>query len=58
MENIRERKYIIDQYDWLEQGSQKGRLETARKMKADNLPLDTIQKYTDLSAETIQSLQP
>lgn len=32
------------------------KLESARKMKEDNLPTDVIQKYTGLSADEIESL--
>jgi len=52
MENIQQRKFILDQLNWKEEG----KIETARKMKKDNLSLDTIRKYTDLPTETIQSL--
>ncbi len=48
----------------LEKGIEKGRaegrvegfLETARKMKADGLPIDTITKYTGLTTEEISRL--
>jgi len=52
MQNIQQRKYVLDQLNWKEEG----KIETAKKMKKDNLPLDTIRKYTDLPVETIQSL--
>ncbi|MCL2087775.1 MAG: hypothetical protein FWH05_09330 [Oscillospiraceae bacterium] len=40
----------------MQEGVQKGILETARKMKMDNIPLDIIRKYTDLPAATIRAL--
>ncbi len=53
---------------WVEQGEQKGirkgiqkgrveeRLETAKKMKKDNLPIEMILKYTGLSSKEIEAL--
>ena len=42
------------------EGRQKGRVEEkfviARGMKADGLPVETIAKYTGLSAEEIENL--
>ncbi|MDR0302885.1 MAG: Rpn family recombination-promoting nuclease/putative transposase, partial [Treponema sp.] len=44
----------------LQQGIHQGRLETSleyiRKMKADNLPVSQISKYTGLSAQQIQDI--
>lgn len=40
----------------LEKGLEKGKFEIARNMKADKLPIETIMKYTDLSAEEIEVL--
>lgn len=44
----------------MKQGMQQGMLqkqyEIARQMKADGMPMDTITKYTGLSAEVIDSL--
>ena len=47
-----------------EEGREEGRaegehnmaIETARKMKADGMPVDVIAKYTDLSVEEIEAL--
>nr|WP_121272935.1 hypothetical protein [Pedobacter schmidteae] len=45
----------------LEQGLEKGAhtkaIETAKKMSADNMPIDQIIKYTGLSKEEIEALQ-
>ncbi len=49
---------------WVEQGEQKGiqkgrvegLLETAKKMKKDNLPIEMILKYTGLSSKEIEAL--
>ena len=50
---------IVMEGQYLE-GEAKGRAEgirdTARKMKADGLPLDVISKYTGLTAEEIEAL--
>lgn len=40
----------------IREGVEKSRLDTARNMKADGLPLETIAKYTHLSAEEIEKL--
>ena len=40
----------------MEKGLEKGKLEIARSMKADKLPIETIIKYTGLSAEEIDNL--
>ena len=40
----------------LEQGAQSEKLETARRMKADGLPIDVISKYTQLSPDEIAKL--
>ena len=40
----------------LEQGAQSEKLETARRMKADGLPIDVITKYTQLSPDEIAKL--
>jgi len=37
-------------------GQNKANLENARKMKADNMPVSQISKYTGLSMETIAQL--
>jgi hypothetical protein len=55
MERI-QRKYASDYLNAIDEAEQKNKRETARRMKQDNLPLDTIKKYTDLPAETIQAL--
>ena len=38
------------------EGRNEANLENARKMKADNMPVSQISKYTGLSAETITQL--
>jgi predicted transposase/invertase (TIGR01784 family) len=40
----------------MEKGLEKGKFEIARNMKADKLPIETIIKYTGLSAEEIEAL--
>jgi len=40
----------------LAEGLAEGRAETARKMKADNMPVELISKYTGLMAEEIEQL--
>ncbi len=41
---------------WEERGEQRGRVETAKKMKKDNLPIEMILKYTGLSSKEIEAL--
>lgn len=45
---------------WERKGIEKGinlkARETARKMLSDNLPLETIEKYTDLPKEEIKKM--
>jgi hypothetical protein len=59
MENIRT-KYAFKELNWMAEGEEKGNVErqreTARRMKADNLPFDAILRYTDLPAEEIYAL--
>jgi predicted transposase/invertase (TIGR01784 family) len=38
------------------EGRAEGKLEIAKSMKADKLPIETIIKYTGLSAEEIETL--
>ena len=40
----------------LEKGIEKGHIEDARKMKADDMPTELIAKYTGLSPEEINAL--
>ena len=40
----------------MEKGMEKGKFEIAKSMKADKLPIETIIKYTGLSAEEIEAL--
>ena len=40
----------------LAEGMEKGKLEIARSMKADKLPIETIIKYTGLTADEIEAL--
>ena len=37
-------------------GLAKGKMDNARKMKADNMPTDLIAKYTGLTIEEIEAL--
>ena len=39
-----------------QQGIEQNCLETARKMKADNMPIEIICKYTQLTPEQIEAL--
>jgi hypothetical protein len=56
MENIQQRKFVLEPLNWRAEGEIKRQRETAKRMKQDKLPLDTIQKYTDLPIEEIQAL--
>jgi hypothetical protein len=56
MENIQQRKFVLDPLNWREEGRIERQRETAKRMKQDKLPLDAIQKYTDLPIEEIQAL--
>ena len=38
------------------EGLAKGKMDNARKMKADNMPTDLIAKYTGLTIEEIEAL--
>jgi predicted transposase/invertase (TIGR01784 family) len=40
----------------LEQGRAEGHLEDARRMKADNMPVELIAKYTGLSISEVMEL--
>jgi predicted transposase/invertase (TIGR01784 family) len=40
----------------LEEGKIEGKMETARKMLDDDLPIETISKYTGLSTNEIEKL--
>ena len=40
----------------VEEGVEKGKIEDARGMKAENIPIETIVKITGLTAEQISSL--
>ncbi|MDD6001850.1 MAG: hypothetical protein PUC50_06635, partial [Bacteroidales bacterium] len=42
--------------DGFAEGAQSEKLETARRMKADGLPLDVIAKYTQLPLDEIERL--
>ena len=39
-----------------QRGRAEGHIEDARKMKADNMPIELISKYTGLTAEEIEAL--
>jgi predicted transposase/invertase (TIGR01784 family) len=41
----------------LQEGKIEGKIETARKMLADSLPIETISKYTGLSIDEIEKLE-
>ena len=60
---IRQTTLIKSKLDWRsgmadaeEKGRNEEKLENARRMKADNMPVSQISKYTGLSAETIAQL--
>ncbi len=53
---IREKSAQLGLQEGLEKGLQQGLVETAKKMLADNLPIDLIIKYTGLSKEEIENL--
>ena len=40
----------------LKEGIEEAKRENARKMKADNMPVELIVKYTGLTAEEIEGL--
>ena len=40
----------------IEQGAEKTKIETAKKLLIDNLPIEQIAKYTDLPLEKVQEL--
>jgi len=64
MENIQQRKYVLDQLNWRDEGRQEGRIEgdkirkreTALRMKRKNYSLEDIRDLTDLPIEEIQIL--
>ena len=39
-----------------EQGAEQNKIETAKKLLQDNLPIEQIVKYTDLPLEKVQEL--
>ena len=41
----------------LEQGAEQTKIETAKKLLIDNLPIEQIAKYTDLPLEKVQELK-
>ena len=40
----------------IEQGAEQTKIETAKKLLQDNLPIEQIAKYTDLPLEKVQEL--
>ena len=40
----------------IEQGAEQTKIETAKKLLKDNLPIEQIAKYTDLPLEKVQEL--
>ena len=40
----------------IEQGAEQTKIETAKKLLIDNLPIEQIAKYTDLPLEKVQEL--
>ena len=40
----------------IEQGAERNKIETAKKLLKDNLPIEQIAKYTDLPLEKVQEL--
>ena len=47
----------LHQYqEGLEKGIEKANFESARRMKADNMPIELISKYTGLTVEEIEAL--
>jgi predicted transposase/invertase (TIGR01784 family) len=56
-ERIARKKGIIDgRVEGRVKGIKENKLETAKKMLMDNLPIDTIAKYTDLAKDEIRPL--
>lgn len=51
-----EKKYELGVKDGITQGIIHGKLEDARNMKADSMPIDLIAKYTGLDKEEIEKL--
>ena len=41
----------------IEQGAEQTKIETAKKLLIDNLPIEQIAKYTDLPLEKVQELK-
>ena len=54
--SVMEGQYLEGKEAGLAEGMEKGKYEIARNMKADKLPIETIMKYTGLSAEEIDNL--
>ena len=52
----REEGKAIGREEGKEEGKKQAQLENARKMKADGMPIDLIQKYSGLTAEEIAGL--
>ena len=53
---VMEGQYLDGRAEGLSQGRAEGIAETARKMKADNMPIELIAKYTGLTPDEIAVL--
>ena len=53
---VMEGQYLEGRAEGLSQGRAEGIAETARKMKADNMPIELIAKYTGLTPDEIAVL--
>lgn len=56
LEDVVETAYSSGRFDGRAEGIMEGKLETARQMQADDLPLETIARYTDISLEDLRKL--
>ena len=54
--NARKRERAEGREEGRAEGIHQANINTARQMKSDGLPIDTIAKYTNLSIEEIESL--
>ena len=58
LENLRYQRSVIEtgRTEGRAEGIQQKSIEVARQMKADGMPLVTIQKYTGLSSEQLEEI--
>jgi hypothetical protein len=56
MENIQQRKFVLEPLNWRAEGEIKRQRETAKRMKQKNYPIEDIRDLTDLPIEEIQAL--